>query len=50
MSRSLTRRDQEVFRDSVREVLGLDFDDSKLEDMGGALRQRLAATDRKSVV
>lgn len=44
MSTSLTRRDHEIFRDSVREILGLDFDDSRLEEMGGALRQRLAAT------
>jgi chemotaxis protein methyltransferase CheR len=41
---ALTRADQEMFRDSVREVLGLDFDDSKLEDIGDTLRQRLAAT------
>jgi chemotaxis protein methyltransferase CheR len=40
----LTRRDQEMFRDSVRDLLGLDFDDTKLEDIAVALRKRMSAT------
>jgi chemotaxis protein methyltransferase CheR len=40
----LTRRDQEMFRDSVREVLGLEYDDTKLEEIAVALRRRMAAT------
>jgi chemotaxis protein methyltransferase CheR len=44
VSPPLTRRDEEAFRDAVRDVLGLQFDDSRLEEVGAALRRRLAAT------
>jgi chemotaxis protein methyltransferase CheR len=41
-----TRRDQEAFRDAIRDLLGLHFDDAKLEDVAATLRQRLAATGK----
>ncbi len=44
MNTPLTRRDQEMFRDSVRDLLGLEFDDTKLEDIAVALRKRMSAT------
>jgi chemotaxis protein methyltransferase CheR len=39
-----TRRDQELFRDAVRDLLGLHFDDAKLEDVAATLRERMSAT------
>jgi chemotaxis protein methyltransferase CheR len=44
VSATFTRRDEEQFRDRVREVLGLHFDDTRLADVAAALRERLAAT------
>ena len=44
MTVPLTHGEQERFRDAVRELFGLEFDDSRLEEVGGVLRQRLAAT------
>jgi chemotaxis protein methyltransferase CheR len=41
-----TRRDQELFRDAIRGLLGLHFDDAKLEDVAATLRERLSATGR----
>lgn len=39
-----TRRDQESFRDAIRDLLGLHFDDGKLEDVAATLRERMSAT------
>jgi chemotaxis protein methyltransferase CheR len=44
VSARLTRRDQETFRDAVRDVLGLHFDDSRLEDVTAIFRERIAAS------
>jgi chemotaxis protein methyltransferase CheR len=40
---SLTRRDQETFRDAVRDLLGLEFDDAKVQDIAVTLRERISA-------
>lgn len=44
-----TRRDQELFRDAIRDLLGLHFDDAKLEDVAATLRDRMSATGKDVV-
>jgi chemotaxis protein methyltransferase CheR len=44
MSPILDRRDVEAFRDIIPGLLGLHFDDTRLEDVAAALRRRLSAT------
>jgi chemotaxis protein methyltransferase CheR len=44
MSTLLAGRDLEAFRDAVRELLGLHFDDTRLEELADALRERVART------
>jgi len=46
VSATPTRRDQEQFRDSVRDLLGLHFDDTRLEEVAVTLRQRMSATGK----
>ena len=44
MSTAILPGDVERFRDGVREILGLDFDDAKVDQLAEALHGRLEAT------
>jgi chemotaxis protein methyltransferase CheR len=44
VNRAPTRQDEERFRDTVRAILGLQFEDARLDEVGALLRHRTAAT------